>query len=196
MHKFDEDPILHINPCDMHTRNAEVNICGRPGNTFDIATRGYVMANIECHNVDTESHKDKFDAIEAEISKSTGDITKVIDEFKTTVSALTADLKKQIDDLDTKKQNVITFSTDFDTTGDSLKLNYGEVSDKNEGPVKGSAIVTAFKQIFKDTSYVKSNFTFRNIKDGIISVLEKMGATFSSKSTDGTLDDKTDGVSE
>lgn len=259
MDNFNRDPRLQ---CDKPPRvpvdtgvcpgDAEMMVQGCPGNSFDIATRRYVMAVMGGHNVDPNAHFLKFkeldDKIEAisggtncssiqvydaygritnqicadlnvivngvlkrlattdeitgispsalpEITADIKDLqdataalhlsvegltgtveslgtkvtsletsvaaveTKVygvetdVSSIKTDVSAVktnVSNIETKVADMETTvagKQDALFFSSDFVTGGGNVSLNYGEVSEDSELPVRGKDIFASFSEI-------------------------------------------------
>lgn len=178
--------MINFNPNNMTCPNrpperpngSDVEIKGCPGNTFDIATRSYVMAVIGGHTVDPNAHYCKFKELEDSISAISGTVgekitaleTNVADvkthiktvesevcDVKTDITAATtkiSDIEQNVSDIKTEvdgKQDAISFSADFIDEGGSLSLNYGVVSETSDLPVKGKDVFAAIPVITLNT---------------------------------------------
>lgn len=85
-----------IKPKDRHVENANIDIYGHPGNSFDIASRKYVMAVVGGHNIDPYSHFSQFKYIEDKIDALTGTTNcssiQIYDDYGTITNQIKADL--------------------------------------------------------------------------------------------------------
>lgn len=75
MENCNRDPRMHIHHDHIRPKDDEIRVTGCPGNSFDIATRKYVMAVLGGHNIDPNAHFAKFQELESKIDEITGNIS-------------------------------------------------------------------------------------------------------------------------